>query len=236
MKLILSGTLLLFSLATLSACHPAQREIQVSTDLNETSLTNLWTTIADGTGVQPRTARLTYLQIKVTSSGSLQRFNLFLNGLNEAGRNVSYLVDMQPDGDIEWRENIVEKGDYPTQPGDLMATLDEVGLPEVAAEKGGLTLVADPVSGDIAYRQESLDIYLLEDGRKRRIKEIVFHGDDTWTTITVCKDEGERDERITESPSSTVVTETVRVGEGDECEIWFLEGAAAKAETLEFAE
>ena len=232
----LLGLLLLsLWLAMLSACSPAEQETRIATDLDDLSLMSLWTTVADEANIQEETAILESLQLSGTESGSLERVHVVFHALGAEGSNHAIFVDVEDGGDLTWRQQQVERGDYPLHPADLLAALDEAGLADLAAERGGLSVLADTIAGDISYRQEHADVYLLEEGQRRPIREIVFRSDTPWTTITVCAPAtGESRER-SERKGGVVVTRTVTAGEADQCEIWFLGQTADRAAVLELA-
>lgn len=144
---------------------------------------------------------------------------LVFHALNEAGENAVYSVDMGADGRLGWRQQPIEPTSYPTQPGALLTALDDLDLAATAAEENGLTLWADTIAGSISYRQEKADIYLLTNGALRPLQEIVFQSQTPWTTITVCPAEAE-----------------TAAGQDDQCQVWFLEQATAKAQSFELAE
>jgi len=230
------GLILPLWLAILSACSPAQPETQIATDLNELSLTNVWTTIAEETGVQQETAILESFQFSATGDASLERLHLVVHALNADGSNQVIFVDANRDGHLTWRQQSAERGDYPLHPADLLAALDEVELASLATEKGGLNMMADSIAGNITYRQAHADVYLLENGQRYPIREIVFRSESPWTTITVCAPAAGEGQEATERDGGVVVTRTVTTGEEDQCEVWFLEQTAAGAADLEMAE
>lgn len=199
----------------------------------------MWRRVTQNTDFQEETARLSSLRLSTAADGSLQGLHVAFHALSEQGRNAAYFADVDAGGDLRWRQQAMEQGGfaYPAHPADILAALDEVELADVAAAKGGMTLRADSQAGDIAYRNEYLDLYLLKNGRRQPIQEIVFHSDSPWMTTTVCPEatEDEDDAGVTRTDSSLVVTESVTLGESD-CELWFLEQAVAKAEVVEFVE
>ena len=224
---------ILVALATFSACSPADRETQVTTDLNEPALTTIWTAVADEADIQEETAVLESLQLSAGAAGPLERLHLVFHALNEDGSNEAIFVDVDAEGDLIWRRQQVERVDGTLHPADLMAALDDAAVAELAAEKGGITLLADTIAGDISYRQEHADVYLLENGQRHPIREIVFRSQSPWTTITVCAPTAAEDREVTEREGGVAVTQTVTAGDEDQCEIWFLEQTAAKANVLE---
>lgn len=228
--------LLALWLAILSACSPTESETKIATDLSEPTLMRLWTMVAEEADIQQETAILESLHLSATAGGSLERAHFVFHALNEEGRNQVVFVDVNGDGDLTWQQQSVERGDYPLHPADLLAALDEAGLAELAAAKGGLTVLADSIAGEISYRQKEADVYLLENGRRRPVQEIVFRSESPWTTITVCAPAPDQGQEATERDGGVVVTRTVTAGEGDRCEVWFLEQTAAKAAVLEMAE
>lgn len=232
----LLAILLALWLVILSACSPAESETKIATDLSELTLMRLWTTVAEEADIQQDTAILETFHLSTTADGSLERVHFVFHALNDEGRNQVVFVDVNGDGDLTSQQQSVERGDYPLHPADLLAALDEAGLAELAAAKGGLTVLADSIAGDISYRQENADVFLLENGRRRPVQEIVFHSESPWTTITVCAPAADEDREVTERDGVVVVTRTVTAGEGDQCEVWFLEQTAARAAVLEMAE
>lgn len=231
------SAILLLGLTALGGCRPAGGEFQIATDLNELSLASLWTRIAEATDFQEETARLSSLRLSVAADGPLWRLHLVFHALNEGGRNVAYFADMGRDGELQWREQRMERGewDYPAQPAEIMALLDGTGLAGVAAEKGGMTVSAGSQAGSLTYSSEYTELYLLENGHRRPLEEIVFDSDSPWITITMCAEpaETEEDREVMETDFGVLVTRTIRAGESGDCEVWFPEQAVTKADRVE---
>lgn len=232
---LLLGLLLALWLAVLPACGPAETEPQLATDLNEMSLTEMWTTVVEQSSIQGETAIVESLQLSASAGAALERAHLVVHALDEEGHNQALFVDVDSGGDLTWRQQQVSRGDYALHPSTLLSALDRAALEEMAAEQGGLTVLADTIAGDVSYRQEHADVYLLEDGELRPLQEIVFHSESPWTTITVCAPAPEDGREVRETEGGAVVTRTVQTGEGNQCKIWFLEQTAAGAAVLETA-
>lgn len=228
--------LLILWMAINSACNPADPETKIPTDLNEVKVKSLWTTAAEKTEIQPETAILESFRLSATADGSLERAHLVVHALDAEGRNQAIFVNVDAAGNLTRRRQQVERGNYPLHPADLLTALDEAGLARLAAAKGGLTVLADSIAGNISYRQEEADIYLLENGQRQPLRKIVFHSAAPWATITVCAPVTDESREVTERDGGAVVTRTVTAGKSDQCQVWFPEQTASGAAALEMAE
>jgi len=200
--------------------------------LDELSLTGMWSAVAEAAGIQEPTAELETLYLRADENGSLDSLYCHFLGFAEMGQ----------EGKIDIREleskNSVSLSAHPMA---AFTEIDKLGLASLECGEAGLFMQIDFQGGDVGYRHAYTDIYHLKDGELLPLKQVIFHTDVFFCTISIfqnAKHEGnEAGKTATVRVDPEAAADDIVVPlEERTSQIWFLSEGINRAEIVEYLE
>ena len=215
---------LIISFFVLVGCNPGGSDygsqLDISLDVQELTLIQLWQIIVGKIEIQGETARLQSFTIETDEHGEVRMVRYVLWGLNLANQSAVYIVDInnrehRKELSVSSREHYspIESG----HPRVYFTEIDKVGLPNIQSDTDGIRISIDDIFPGGDYRS-SIGVNLLfrlKDGNLVPLKRVKF-----------------RDEPYI---FGVKVDRKARDGEPlYPLEIWFLEQDLTKTEIVEY--
>ncbi len=209
-------------------------------NLDELSLAEMWGAVVEVADIQEPTAELGSFNLRADENGGIDSLYFDFRGRNKEGRPCIYFAEMGGEGKIDIRENESKNSvSLSAHPMVVFAEIDKLGLASLETGEAGLFMRISYQGGDVGYRHTYTDIYQLEDGELLPLKQVIFHTDIYWCTITIfqnVKQEGtERTATVRVNPEATAGDIVVPLEERTS-QIWFLSDDINRAETVEYLE
>ena len=171
----------------LSGCKSTEDYPIVQRDMSEFTLSQLWETVLDTTGIQSNTAELTSFWM-LAENGMLRMLYLHFYGINDRMEAKSYFANMNGRGELTWycsERNTSMSNVTTIDPDSVFGEIDNTGIiGESSLSASTFELRVNFTGGDVGYRDEYLDVYKLEDGNLSGIERITFHTSKMWCTIS----------------------------------------------------
>ena len=159
----------------LPSCVERGRKAYVPSDLIDLSFSELWKVTVEATGVQGATANLTRFYLSADREDSINSLHFEFYGVDDKGNSNIYFVDVNPQGEMDWRSYEAGGVEHRVHPLVVFEKLDQVRWRDVGTGEKGLRLQIDFIHGKVRYSEEYTDIYVLETGELKALKEITFH-------------------------------------------------------------
>jgi len=206
------------------SCNPGGSDygsrLDISLDVQELTLTQLWGTIVEEIGIREETAQFNSFTLDTNGRGEIQRVLFLLWGMSTANQSTSYFVEIN---NREHQKLLTENSDVSdssinsSHPGEYFDEIDKVGLPNIQSDTDGIRIsINDMVpGGDYRSSEEVNLLFRLEDGNLVRLQRVKFRDEPYIFGVKVDK--------------------KARDGEPFyPLEIWFLEQDLTKAEIVEY--
>jgi hypothetical protein len=206
--------------------------------LDELSLVKMWEAVSIAIGVQNGSQELESFRLYTNRDDKIDSLSFVFHGNNAGGRPEVYFVSKNSRGEIGWYSNESKFVSPTLKPTRVFTEIDSLGLSSLELGDAGLLMQVDFKSGDVGYNNKYGNIYRIEGGKLRQLKEIVFHSRYPWCTISVYK-LFPNETVITDDGQTTAQTTTVRIPVPPEertSQTWFLSEDINKAETVEYLE
>ncbi len=241
------GTIAILCLVALIAIITGCSDTNITTtgelpqSLDELSLTKMWNEVAEAADIQEPTAELGSFNLRTDEDGGIDSLYFDFRGRNEEGRPCIYFAEMGREGKIDIRGNESNSVSLSAHPMAVFTEIDKLGLASLERGEAGLFMQISFQGGDVGYRHAYTDIYQLKGGELLPLKQVIFHTDVFWCTITIfqnAKHEGNEAEMtatVTVNPEATTDDIVVPLAERTS-QIWFLSGDINRVEVVEYLE
>ncbi|MDD4986034.1 MAG: hypothetical protein PHQ43_09635, partial [Dehalococcoidales bacterium] len=233
-KLIGLCLILIITAALMPGCSGTEIKTtgELPQSLDGLSLTEMWSAAAEVTDIQESTAELGSFNLRADEDGGIDSLYFDFRGRNKEGSPYIYFAEMGSGGKIDIRENESKNSvSLSAHPMTVFAEIDKAGLASLEPGEAGLFMRISYQGGDVGYRHAYTDIYQLEDGQLLPLKQVIFHTDVYWCTITIFKNVKHED-----TESTTTVTVNPEAMEERTSQIWFLSEDISRADTVEYIE
>ncbi|MDD2472695.1 MULTISPECIES: hypothetical protein [unclassified Methanoculleus] len=147
-------------------------------------LSEMWTIVADQTGVENVTAVLGEAEIVTADDGSVESLNFDFYGENESRRHW-YRVSVGPAGTITWDSHEIDKAPAGEHPFALFSEIERIPYRELVDEGAGLIVSVGALSGDVGYNAGYRPLFALSRGTIAPLERVAFSTDEPWYDIAV---------------------------------------------------
>lgn len=186
----------------------------VKTELEEISLTEVWSKVLDLTSVENRASQLETFRLDVTENRKVQSIHLIFQSRDEEGVSKAYFVDLNSQGYLKYRSGEIDRVTPTYHPLKIFEELDKLDLGSLMKENRGLSIETDFATG--GRMRGTNPLYLLDNGSMRPLEGISFVG--THSSITISMEiRGEvqkTDDTFTETQSTTSIVSGGKGGIG----------------------
>jgi hypothetical protein len=215
---------LIISFFVLVGCNPGGSDygsqLDISLDVQELTLIQLWGTIVEEIGIREETAKISSFTLVTNAHGEIQWMLFEVWGISAENLSTSYLVE------INNRENqrlltvntyISDTSLNSSHPGAYFDEIDKVGLPSIQSDTDGIWISIDDMfpGGDYHSNEKVSLLFRLKDGNLVPLKRVKFRDEPYIFGIKVKK----------KAPDGEPFYPS---------EIWFLDQDMAKAEIIEY--
>ncbi len=242
LKKVVSITLCLTSMLALFVLPGCTKEKPIIPQtLNELSLTDMWSEVAEAADIQEPTAELETLYLRADENGSLESLYFQFRGRNMAGIPCIYFAEMGRGGRIDIRELESNSVSLSAHPMAAFTEVDKIGLASLEPWAAGLSMRISYQGGDVGYRHAYTNIYHLKDGELLPLKQVIFHTNVYWCTISIFQDakyetnDAGRTLKVRVNPEATSDYIVIPLEERTS-QKWFLSEDLDRAETVEYLE
>jgi len=210
-------------------------------NLDELSLTEMWSAVADTADIQDGSAELGSFNLRADENGGIASLYFDFRGRNAEGIPCLYFAEMGREGKIDIREHETNPVSLSAHPMAVFTELDKLGLDSLERGEAGLSMQISFQGGDVGYRNAYTDIYHLANGELLPLKQVIFHTDVFFCTISIfqnTKHEGNETERMATvrvDPEAAADDIVVPLEERTS-QIWFLSEGIERAEIVEYLE
>jgi hypothetical protein len=216
------GLLVMVMAGLLPACSESSDVIHVDANVKKASLTEIWESVEDKTGVQNSSANLAELIIWLSEEGTVELLHYMFYGKDAHGKDRMYFVNSEHDGDVTCYSADGVGVLTETDPLGVFEELDGVPRTTVLSGEASAHIGMDFTWGGVKYGGSTsfdgyhlADLYRLESGELLPLKEVVFHTTTPWGVLRVS--------RYADQATSP-----------DSVEYWFLTSELGKAELVEY--
>jgi hypothetical protein len=240
----LIGLVLIIALTIMPGCSGTKITTtrELPQNLDELSLTEMWSAVAEVAGIQESSAELGSFNLRTDENSGIDSLYFNFRGWNKEGVPCIYFAEMGREGKIDIRENESKNSEsLSAHPMTVFTEIDKLGLASLETGKAGLFMQISFQGGDVGYKHAYTNIYQLKDGELLPLKQVIFHTNVYWCTISVfqnAKNEGngaERTATVRVDPEATADDIVVPL-EDRTSQIWFLSEDTKRAEVVEYLE
>ncbi len=216
--------------AFLSSCDNADKSttVDIPRQLDQFSMADMWTKVAQATDLQKETAGLGSLHLTIDKIGVIKSLYFDFNGRNKNGRTCLYFASLNYKNKIDILKYETGSVQLSKNPQSVFSEIDKVGLASIKRGDEGLTVHIDFQWGDIGFNHDYLDAFQLQDGNLLPLEELIFHTGDPICVINIYIN------YISEETAAIAVSAgPVPPGERT-FQIWFLSEDINKADIVEY--
>jgi hypothetical protein len=244
LKLMGLCLILIITAALMPGCSGTEIKTtgELPQSLDELSLIQMWSAVVEVMDIQEPTAELGSFNLRADEDGGIDSLYFDFRGRNREGAPCIYFAEMGREGKIDIRENESKNSvSLSTHPLAIFAEIDKLELASLEPGEAGLFMQINFQGGDVGYRHAYTDIYQLKDGQLLPLKQVIFHTDVFWCTISVfqnAKYEGNEPERTAtvRVDSEATADDIVVPLEERTSQIWLLSEDINRAEIVEYLE
>ncbi|MDY6833377.1 MAG: hypothetical protein SVY53_01065 [Chloroflexota bacterium] len=232
-SLVILALPIIFVALLVSGCGLSTALVPLSTNVSELSLVEVWDEVLGVTDMQNSSARLEHLIIHTDRDGMIENFSLSFYAMDSYGQARLCVAERQYRGDLRCSTTNIEslpQGIFTLQPHLLFQELDNLDLVDLEPGDGGLHIKIDSLAGSVGYDVDYTNVFVIENGELRPIRNIVFRSAEPWTEIWISQSSlsQEGDESVVETAPGPVPPEE------RQSQIWFSSYDMHKADVIEY--
>ncbi|MBN1188943.1 MAG: hypothetical protein JXA46_04260 [Dehalococcoidales bacterium] len=157
---------------------------QVPHHLNALTLTDLWDAVVSATDIQDATAELSRFNLRADAGGNIQSIYFTFSGINRGGKPCLYFANLGSNDRIDIIQYETDSLSHvrDRHPMEIFEEIDRISLDSVKRGSEGLTIRIHSTWGDIGFSSKYGDIYEVDNGYLRPLRELHYH-----TNSPVCQ-------------------------------------------------